>query len=164
MIKLTNYNESYRKSLENYALSEEQLSFTRHPLELLQRAVINTTYTPIIITEDNQVAGFFVLDTGEDRFHYTENADSILLRGYSIHPDYQGRGIAQTSMILLRSFVAKQFPDVKTIALGVNEANKAAQAVYVKSGFMDEGRRYNGRSGLQIAMSQQICLESIDGG
>ena len=153
MIKLTIYNDEYRKTLENYALSEEHLSFTRHPLELLQQASITLSYNPIIIIEDNQVAGFFVLDTVEDKFHYTDVAESILLRGYSIHPDYQGRGIAQRSMILLRAFVVKHFPDVKKIVLGVNEANNAAQAVYVKSGFIDEGRRYNRRSGIQIAMS-----------
>lgn len=99
------------------------------------------------------MAGFFVLDTGEDKFHYTDIAESILLRGYSIHPDYQGRGIAKTSMILLHSFITKYFPDIKRVVLGVNEANKAAQAVYAKSGFIDEGRRFNGRSGIQIAMS-----------
>lgn len=156
MVKLTIYNDSYRKSLENYQLSEEHLSFTGHPLELLERTEINATYTPIIITEDDQVAGFFVLDTGEDKLHYTDIAESILLRGYSIHPDYQGRGIAKTSMQLLHSFVAKHFPDVKRIVLGVNEANKAAQVVYVKSGFIDEGRRFNGRSGIQIAMMLPI--------
>ncbi|SDN80286.1 Acetyltransferase (GNAT) domain-containing protein [Psychrobacillus sp. OK028] len=156
MIKLTIYNDSYRKSLENYPLSEEQLSFTGHPLELLERAQINATYTPIIITEDDQSVGFFVLDTGDDKFHYTDMAESLLLRGYSIHPDYQGRGIAQKSMELLHSFVNKHFPNVKTIVLGVNEANKSAQAVYRKSGFIDEGRRFNGRSGIQIAMSKKI--------
>lgn len=153
MVKLTIYNDSYRKSLENYPLSEEQLSFTGHPLELLERAQINTSYTPIIITEDDLVAGFFVLDTGEDKFHYTDIEESILLRGYSIHPEYQGRGIAQNSMKLLHTFAVKYFPDIKRVVLGVNEANKAAQAVYEKSGFIDEGRRFNGRSGIQIAMS-----------
>ncbi|MFJ7827961.1 GNAT family N-acetyltransferase [Psychrobacillus sp. NPDC096623] len=157
MIKLTMYNDSYRKSLENYPLSEEQLSFTGHPLELLERAQINATYTPIIITEDDQGAGFFVLDTGDDKFHYTDIEESILLRGYSIHPDYQGRGIAQKSMLLLPSFVAKHFPHVNRIVLGVNEANKGAQVVYGKSGFIDEGIRFNGRSGIQIAMSKKIC-------
>lgn len=156
MTKLTIYKDSYRQSLENYPLSEEQLSFTAHPLELLERANIHASYTPIIIAEDGKVTGFFVLDTGEDKFHYTDIVESILLRGYSIHPDYQGRGIAKKSMKLLDIFVAKHYPDVKTIALGVNESNKAAQAVYVKSGFIDEGRRFNGRSGIQIAMEKRI--------
>lgn len=156
MMKLIIYNDNYRKSLDSYPLSEEQLSFTGHPIELLERAKENTTYTPIIIAEDKQVAGFFVLDTGDDKFHYTDITESILLRGYSIHPDYQRRGIAQKSMSLLPSFVAKHFPNVKRVVLGVNEANKAAQAVYVKSGFIDEGRRFKGRSGIQIAMSLAV--------
>lgn len=161
MIRLTIYNDSYRKSLENYPLSEEHLSFTGHPLELLDRTKINESYTPIIITEDDQVAGFFVLDTGVDKFHYTDIEESILLRGYSIHPNYQGRGIAQNSMKLLHAFVAKHFLNLKRIVLGVNEANKAAQAVYAKSGFIDEGRRFKGKSGTQIAMSLSLDIMEI---
>lgn len=161
IIRLTIYNDDYRKSLENYPLSEEHLSFTGHPLELLERAQVNVTYTPIIITEDDQVAGFFVLDTGADKFHYTDIPESILLRGYSIHPAYQGRGIAQKSMKLLQTFVAKHFSDINRIVLGVNEANKAAQTVYAKSGFIDEGRRFNGRSGIQIAMSLSLDIIEV---
>lgn len=152
MIILTNYEINYRPALEDYPLSEEHLSFTGHPLELLERSEKNSTYTPIIIVEDEQVAGFFVLDTGIDKFHYTECQESILLRGYSIHPAFQGRGIAKTSIKQLSTYCKKYFPEINQIVLGVNEANKAAQSVYLKSGFIDEGKRFNGKSGVQIAM------------
>jgi len=38
----------------------------------------------------------------------------------------------------------------------LNEANKAAQSVYLKSGFIDEGTRFTGRSGVQIAMCLRV--------
>ncbi|MEI4770140.1 GNAT family N-acetyltransferase [Psychrobacillus sp. FJAT-51614] len=156
MIALAKYEITHRTALENYPLSEEQLGFTGHPLELLERSENNYTYTPIVIKEDEKVAGFFVLDTGDDKFNYTDRQASILLRGYSVHPSFQGRGIAKISMNLLTEFVKEHFPLVDQIVLGVNEANKAAQSVYLKSGFIDEGRRFTGRSGVQIAMCLRV--------
>ncbi|WP_240793303.1 GNAT family N-acetyltransferase [Psychrobacillus vulpis] len=156
MTELIAYEEKYFADLENYPLSEEQLGFTGHPLELLERSTNISTYTPIIILEEGQVAGFFVLDTGEDKFNYTDQQESILLRGYSIHPAFQGRGIAKTSMSLIPPYVLEHFPKIKQVVLGVNEANKAAQSVYLKTGFIDEGKRFNGRSGVQIAMSLKL--------
>lgn len=156
MIALAKYEPNYREALDNYTLSEEHLAFTGHPIEMLKKSETNPTYTPIVILEGEQVAGFFVLDIGDDKLHYTDIPESILLRGYSIHPNYQGRGIAKASIKLLPSFVKEHFPDIKQIVLGVNEANKAAQAVYLKNGFIDEGRRYLGRSGFQIAMCLKV--------
>lgn len=155
MITLSPYEMKYRAALEDYPLSKEHLTFTAHPLELLERSENTSTYSPIVILEKGQVAGFFVLDIGEDKFHYTEIQESILLRGYSVHPTYQGRGIAMISMGLLLEYTSENFPQVDQIVLGVNEANKAAQSVYLKAGFIDEGKRFNGRSGVQIAM----CLK-----
>lgn len=155
MITLAAYEEKYREALENYSLSEEQLLFTRHPLEMLERSEQILTYTPIVILEDKQVSGFFVLDSGQDKYHYTDEPESILLRSYSIHPDFQGRGIAKISIGLIAAYTTEHFPKVNQIVLGVDEANKVAQAVYLKAGFIDEGRRFNGRSGAQMAM----CLK-----
>ncbi|SES36842.1 GNAT family N-acetyltransferase [Psychrobacillus sp. OK032] len=154
-MELVVYDEKYRTALEDYPLSEEHLTYTAHPLELLERRVRMSTYTPVVILENEQVAGFFVLDTGDDKFHYTDQPDSILLRGYSIHPAYQGRGIAKSSMALIPSYIKEHFPQVNQVVLGVNEANKAAQSLYIKAGFIDEGKRFTGRSGVQIAM----CLK-----
>lgn len=159
MIELVAYEEKYRTILEEYPLSEVHLTFTAHPLELLERSANTSTYTPIVILEDGKVAGFFVLDKGDDKFHYTDQQDSILLRGYSIHPAYQGRGIAKTSMALIPSYIKEYFPQVNQVVLGVNEDNKAAQSLYIKAGFLDEGKRFIGRSGVQIAMCLKLGNE-----
>lgn len=159
MIELVVYEEKYKIALESYPLSEVHLTFTAHPLELLERSVNNPTYTPIVILEDGRVAGFFVLDTGDDKFHYTDQRESILLRGYSIHPAYQGRGIAKSSMTLIPPYIQKYFPQVSQVVLGVNEANKRAQSLYIKAGFLDEGKRFTGRSGAQIAMCLKLGNE-----
>lgn len=159
MIELIAYEEKYLTILENYPLTEAHLMFTVHPIELLERSVNISTYTPIVILEDGKVAGFFVLDTGDDKFHYTDQQDSILLRGYSIHSAYQGRGIAKTSMALIPSYIKKYFPHVSQVVLGVDEDNSVAQSLYIKAGFIDEGKRFDGRSGIQIAMCLKLGNE-----
>lgn len=156
MLTLAKYESRFKSELENYPLSEEQLVFTGHPLELLTRSEETQTYTPVVILDDNKVAGFFILDTGEDRFIYTEEVDSILLRGYSIHPAFQGRGIAKVSLKLLPVFVRSHYPQVNHIVLGVNEANKAAQDLYFAMGFVDSVKRFYGRSGMQLALSLHL--------
>lgn len=156
MITLAKYESKHYEDLNNYALSEEQLGFTGHPLEMLKKAEICPSYTPVVILDGEQVAGFFVLDTGDDKLNYTDMKESILLRGYSVHPSFQGRGIAKSSMQLLPQFVMEHFPSIKQVVLGVNEANKAAQAVYLKSGFIDEGHRHLGRAGIQLALSLKL--------
>lgn len=155
MIELVAYKEKYRAMLEEYPLTEAHLMFTAHPVELLERSAHISTYSPVIVLDDGQVAGFFVLDTGDDKFHYTDEQDSILLRGYSIHSVYQGKGIAKSSVALIPSYIKEYFPQVNQVVLGVNEANKPAQSLYIKAGFIDEGKRFTGRSGVQIAM----CLK-----
>lgn len=155
MVSLVMYESKHKEALENYPLSEEQLGFTGHPIEMLKKVEMCPTYTPIVILDGEQVAGFFVLDTGDDKLNYTDMKDSILLRGYSVHPSFQGRGIAKFSMQLLPQFVMEHFPSIKQVVLGVNEANKAAQAVYLKNRFIDEGHRYLGSAGIQLA----LCLK-----
>lgn len=159
MIELVAYEEKYRTTFEQYPLSEEHLTFTAHPLELLKRSARTSTYTPVVILENEKVVGFFVLDTGNDKFNYTDYQDSILLRGYSIHPNYQGRGLAKSSMTLIPPYIKEHFPQVNQVVLGVNEDNKAAQSLYIKAGFIDEERAFIGRSGVQIAMCLKLVLE-----
>ncbi len=155
MVTLESYHEKYQEAL-NYQLSEEQAVFTGLPSELLERSQTNPGYKPIVILFNQEVAGFFVLDSGEDKFHYTDQEKSLLLRGYSIHPNFQGKGIAKASLRLLPAFIKQLDSDIEQIVLGVNEANKPAQGVYTALGFIDEGRRYMGTKGEQIAMVLHI--------
>ncbi len=155
MIALERYHEKYKKALD-YQLPEEQSTYTGLPVELLDRCRSNPTYTPIVIVAGHEVAGFFILDSGDDKFRYTDKQQSLLLRGYSIQPNFQGKGIAKASLKLLPELAKRLYPSVEQVVLGVNEANKAAQAVYLSTGFVDEGRRYIGEKGLQLSMVMNI--------
>lgn len=151
------YEPDHHPAFTFYPLTPEQLEFTLHPLELLKNDA--HTRTPVSILGGNQIAGFFVLDVGDDRYFYTDNPNSILLRGFSIHPDYQGQGVAIKSIKALPAFIRQQFPHFDEVVLGVNERNKAARHVYMKSGFIDEGHRYIGPKGEQWALHLYVKKE-----
>jgi RimJ/RimL family protein N-acetyltransferase len=156
-VTLLPYQPDHQQAFIFYPLTPEQLEFTAHPLELLK----DDTYsrTAVTILAGNQIAGFFVLDVSDDRYFYTENPNSVLLRGYSIHPEYQGQGIAKASILALPDFIREQFPQFDEVVLGVNDRNEAARAVYLKAGFVDEGRRYNGIKGEQWALHLYVKAE-----
>jgi RimJ/RimL family protein N-acetyltransferase len=157
-ITLSPYEPDHQQALQFYPLTPEQLEYTEHPLELLKHD--GHSRTPVIILARNQIAGFFVLDVSDDRYWYTENPNSVLLRGYSIHPDFQGQGVAEESILELPSFIRKNFPQFDEVVLGVNERNEAARHVYLKAGFTDEGRRYMGPKGQQYALHLYVPNES----
>ncbi|MET3699032.1 acetyltransferase (GNAT) family protein [Bacillus oleivorans] len=148
-VKLTFYQEEFKQNLE-YDLPEDQANFTGLPLEALEKCKIEDDRHPVVILYQNKPSGFFVLHGWEGVKLYSDNKDAILVRAYSINPEYQGKGIAKASLALLPSFVKENFPDKNEIILGVNFNNKHAQQVYLKTGFIDKGHRIMGTKGEQF--------------
>lgn len=111
---------------------------------------------PITIFYQEKIAGFFVLDFGEDKFDLTENADSVLLRSLSINPDFQGKGIGKSAMTEADHFIREHFTDCNEIVLAVNEKNTQAFQLYIKTGYEFEGKTREGRSGTQFLMFKKL--------
>ena len=142
----------------NYILSQEQLQFTASPENALQRIKDRNDGQkhPICILKNNQIVGFFVLDSSDDKKELTENSQSILLRSLSLNPEFQGKGIAKEAMILVPDFIKSHFPNYNEIVLAVNFQNAVAYQLYLKTNFVDEGKTMNGRNGLQYILKQKI--------
>lgn len=111
---------------------------------------------PITIFYQEKIAGFFVLDFGEDKFDLTENADSVLLRSLSINPDFQGKGIGKSAMTEADHFIRKHFTDCNEIVLAVNEKNIHAFKLYNETRYEFEGKTREGRSGTQFLMFKKL--------
>jgi RimJ/RimL family protein N-acetyltransferase len=156
-ITLSPYQPDHQQALQFYPLTPEQLEYTEHPLDLLKHD--GHSRTPVTILSRNQIAGFFVLDVSDERYSYTENPNSVLMSGFSIHPDFQGQGVAEDAIRELPSFIHQQFPQFDEVVLGVNELNETALHVYLKAGFTDEGRRYMGPKGQQYALHLYVPKE-----
>ncbi|RAZ69311.1 GNAT family N-acetyltransferase [Planococcus maitriensis] len=140
----------------SYNLPADQQEFTMMPQELIKRDAGNPEKHLIVIRARGEVAGFFELDESADRKRYSDNPKALLLRGYSVNPKYQGRGIATGSLEALPAFMQKEFEAFDEIVLGVNARNTAAQNLYKKAGFEDTGRRVMGKKGEQFAMCLKV--------
>lgn len=139
-----------------YELSSEQREFTRLPQDIIRRDMEDPLKHFIIIKARGDVAGFFELDESDDRKPYSDNPHVLLLRGYSVDPDYQGRGVATGSIYALPDFIRQEFPEIDEVVLGVHVENTPAQRIYRKAGFEDTGRRLMRSKGEQLVMSLRV--------
>ncbi|MDQ0595480.1 RimJ/RimL family protein N-acetyltransferase [Chryseobacterium ginsenosidimutans] len=160
MISLKFYEPENFPELD-YILDNIQSQYTataKQSLEKIEERNQNEDFFayPITIFQDEKVAGFFVLDFGDDKFDLTENLDSVLLRSLSINPAFQGQGIGRSAMIEVDHFIKEHFSDCNEIVLAVNEQNKSAFQLYSKTGYNFDGKTRMGRSGPQYLMYKKL--------
>ena len=155
-VKLVFCTERYVRKFNTYNLPLPQRDFTASPLEAIKICEEDSTRFPIVILYKEEVAGFFVLHGWEGVRVYSNNQDAILIRAFSIDSSFQGKGIAQSSMQRVDSFVKEHFPEKNEIILAVNHENTIAQHVYKKCGFEDKGIRIVGRKGEQFVYHKSI--------
>lgn len=75
---------------------------------------------------------------------YSSNEQALLIRSFSTDYHEQGKGYAKAALQLLPDFVRQHFPWINELVLGVNIPNVSAQALYIKCGFVDEGKQATG--------------------
>lgn len=153
--KLTPYHPCHLAEL-NYDFDEVQRQFSALPKERI--FTLNDEQLALTILADGKAVGFFIMDNGQDKFDYTDNAHAVLLRSMSVNPAYQGQGFAKRALNhpTLQTLIAAKFPQADEIVLGVNHANLSAQKLYLNSGFVDTTRRYQGLKGEQFIYTKQI--------
>ena len=139
-----------------YELPSDQLQFSRMPQDIIDRDKENPLKHFVIILAKNEAAGFLELDESDDRKKYSNNPNALLLRGFSVNPKFQGRGIATGSIYALSDFIRSEFPAIDEVVLGVNAKNKPAKRLFEKAGFEDTGRRFMRTSGEQLVMCMRI--------
>nr|WP_251047913.1 GNAT family N-acetyltransferase [Planococcus sp. ISL-109] len=145
-----------KKTTISYELPADQQEFTSLPQDLIKRDAGNPEKHLVVIRARGEVAGFFELDESSDRKRCSDNPKALLLRGYSVNPKFQGRGIATGSLDALPAFMKEEFTEFNEVVLGVNARNSAAQNLYKKVGFEDTGRRIMGPKGEQLVMCLKV--------
>lgn len=158
MVRLVKYNKCHFEILDSYKLNKTQSNFTatidycineRKDTEDVLKTLVTVLYKDLPV-------GFFVLDRGENKFNITSNPNAILVRSFSINPDYQGKGIGTKSMELVVDFTKKHIPNINEIVLSVNFKNNNAYNVYLNSGYVDNNQTIMGRMGAQHVLSKRI--------
>ncbi|WP_260256232.1 hypothetical protein [Elizabethkingia meningoseptica] len=56
----------------------------------------------------------------------------------------------------LPAFVKQNFPEVEEIVFGVNATNQSAYQLYIKTGYQDSGKIYEGLKGPQHIMLMKL--------
>ncbi len=95
-----------------------------------------------VICKDDKVVGMFRIDR---RYHQTYSFaghDTLGLRMFMIDQAKQGQGLGKASCMLLRSYLAQQYPKARAVYLTVNLINPAAKAIYLSGGFTDTGQQW----------------------
>ena len=141
-----------------YDLDENQSMFTSSVENALHRIKERNDGKafPITIFLDDKKVGFFVLDFGNDKLPLSEIQKCVLLRSLSINPDFQGKGIGKASMLQIDAFVRENFPDCNEVVLAVNEKNTLAFELYLKTGYLYEGKIIEGRVGPQFVIFKKL--------
>nr|WP_315031009.1 GNAT family N-acetyltransferase [uncultured Chryseobacterium sp.] len=157
MIKLQFFTPEDFSEL-NYPLDENQLRLTATVEKALQNIEKREHHDafPITILKDAQPVGFFVLDFGEDKFDMTDNKNSVLVRSLSVNPKMQGKGVGKVAMMNVDAFVRENFKHCDEIVLAVNQQNESAYHIYLKAGYVYEGKTRIGRSGPQYLMYKKL--------
>lgn len=143
-MQLMFYDDKVQNLVEQYTLTEEQLRYTKSPKESIALAKQDNSRHAILAMDSNKLVTFFVLHEKEGVMPYSSNEQALLIRSFSTDFYEQGKGYAKTALQLLPDFVRKHFPYINELVLGVNVPNRAAQELYKRCGFVDEGRQAMG--------------------
>ncbi|MEG0385000.1 MAG: GNAT family N-acetyltransferase [Solibacillus sp.] len=152
-IKLKHLASEYIETLNSFILPEEQGKFTALPNTI---GDLKDGQYGIVILNENEPVGFFLLHVTERVKEYSDNPNAMLLTALSVNHLHQGKGYAKMGMLLLKSFVEQEFPQCNEIVLVVNHKNIAAQNLYLNVGFIDTGIRKIGKIGEQFLMKLHL--------
>ncbi|WP_144697009.1 GNAT family N-acetyltransferase [Fictibacillus phosphorivorans] len=155
-ITLTFFNEIHRDSLNAFYLPQEQEKFTAMPSDALKKCEKDRGRHPVVIEENGNTVGFFVLHIGENIGDFTANPNAMVIRALSINHPQQGKGYAKEAMLQLPLFVSKHFPEVNELILAVNFKNDPAKKLYEKVGFVDRGQIKHGPVGPQYVLHYDV--------
>ncbi|MFJ7405805.1 MULTISPECIES: GNAT family N-acetyltransferase [unclassified Lysinibacillus] len=138
-MRLKFYEVSDHPLIEQYTLTKEQLRYTMSPQASMELVKTDESRHAVLAMKEGKLVTFFVLHEKEGVKPYTGNNQALLIRAFSTDVNEQGKGYATEALQLLPSFVQQYFPTINELVLGVNFPNIAAQALYKKCGFVDEG-------------------------
>lgn len=82
---------------------------------------------------------------------------TVLLRGFMIGADHQGRGYARQALHVLPAALVEDFPCLCVMHLSVAVSNVAARTLYESAGFEEVGvPPTNGRGGKELLFEQLV--------
>jgi len=143
-MRLKFYEKEDDHLIERYTITEEQLRYTMSPKESIELVKQDKNRHAVLVLEEGKLVTFFVLHEKDGVKPYSSNKQAILIRAFSTDFYEQEKGYAKAALQLLPDFVLEHFPTMNELVLVVNLPNTAAQSLYKKCGFIDDGRMASG--------------------
>jgi len=155
MINIEKLNASHMSELHNITLAKEQIKFAS-TVEAFLADGSETTHLHII-KHDDDVVGFFKIDTAYSSTFSFCSEPSVGLRTFVIDAKLQGKGIGSNAVKALIPYLKEYYPDYHSLYLTVNCQNPGAVICYQKAGLQDTGELYlGGSAGPQHIMKAKI--------
>lgn len=154
-LKLVHYEEQYKNAVRNYDLPKEQAIYTSYPAKAIEQ-IESEQEIPVLILQENEVVGFFILDGRTKANQYTNNRNAIVFKCFSIDKRFQGKSFGEQSLKVLPIFTKNMIPNKDEIILTVHHTNIPAICLYRKCGFLDKGIRYAGEYGEELVFHYEI--------
>jgi RimJ/RimL family protein N-acetyltransferase len=147
-IKVQEFEEQYRQALYDFKLSERQQIYSSLPKDVLDDALTDEDrIANIVLNEEDQVVGFFVLHQFYQHEGYDTPEQVVYIRSLSINEAFQGNGYGTQIMMFIPQYVQTVFPDFNHLYLVVDAENKGAWNLYERAGFMHTATKEEGPIG-----------------
>lgn len=147
-IKVQEFEEQYRQALYDFKLNERQQIYSSLPKDVLDDALTDEDrIANIVLNEEDQVVGFFVLHQFYQHEGYDTPEQVVYIRSLSINETYQGNGYGTQIMMFIPQYVQTVFPDFNHLYLVVDAENKGAWNLYERAGFMHTATKEEGPIG-----------------
>lgn len=155
-MELYHYHPKFDELIEEYYLPDEQLYYSATPKESIESSTNNSDRHPVLAVDNNELVVFFILHENDGVKPYSDRSNAVLLRSFSTNYKHQGKGYAKQVLQQLPEFMRTHLSYIDTIVLAVNVNNTAAQSLYKKCGYKDEGIRVAGTKGELIVMNYYL--------
>lgn len=159
MVKIEKMTTQHLADVITLSVVEEQKKFVGSIEDILANA--NAQIRPHVILVDNNIVGFFLIDTSYSKtYDFASQSHSIGLRSFFISKEHQGNGYAKQAILALPNYLSEAYPHHSKIFLTVNCQNPIAKDLYLKGGFEDTNTLYHGGA----AGPQHIMIKAIESG
>ncbi len=99
-MELFEYEERFKKQVESYELSEEQLQFTGTPKKCVELSKADTDRHSILFLANNELVTFFVLHENAGVNPYSKNPKAIVITSVFNGLLLSRKGACQTIIIV----------------------------------------------------------------
>ncbi|MBG9987016.1 GNAT family N-acetyltransferase [Facklamia sp. DSM 111018] len=156
-MQIVKYDKKYNEQFKAYQFEDD--TFASHPSVLLERYKNKANIEIFIGLNEKGMVAFGILDFSQNRLVYTDQQNTVLIRGLSVDEKQRGNGYSRQLMNFFIDYIQQKKPEIIEIVLAVETENEVGKQLYRSLNFIDSGRRLMGRSGEQQAWYLKVGNE-----